>query len=396
MLKKIRNLKEKIRNLKELLLVPIANLLIRLIGPYVKRDERLMLFGTNSNQFKDNTKYFFLYMSGKNNYRSYWVSESKMIVENLRRLGLKAVHSSSYKLIFLVMKAKFIFVVSGIGNICKYSIGNNAIIINLWHGTPIKKIWFDCINKDKEYYKYWKSEIESWNYFIVPNRNLISMFQKAGNIKQNKILITGLPRNDILFKAKNNPYIARSIRKKVTSTYGINNQSKIILYCPTHRDRIENYKIKEVEQTILDFKAKYYKEDIVLLVRFHPLRCPTLRPEIIDNNKVLDVFNYDDTQELLIAADILITDYSSIVFDYAILERPIYLFLYDFDEYYKSRDGFNYDMKSLPFKICLTKDDLLNEIRKNNNFNKVSYRNLANKFNKESASENLFNTIQSL
>jgi len=355
-----------------------------------------MLFGTNSHQFKDNTKYFFLHTSENKKYLSYWVSENKALIRNLRKLGLKAVHRSSYRLIFLVMRAKFLFIVSSIENICKYSVGYNAIVINLWHGTPIKKIWFDCLNKEKEYYKYWKSEIESWDYFIVPNQNLVSMFQKAGNIKKNKILVTGLPRNDILFKAKNNPDIVQSMRKKVTKTYGINNNSKIVLYCPTHRDRIEDYKIKEIEQTILDFKAKYYKEDIVLLVRFHPLRCPTLRPEIIDNNKVLDVFHYDDTQELLIASDILITDYSSIVFDYAILERPIYLFLYDFDEYYKSRDGFNYNMKSLPFKICFTKDNLLNEINNNNNSNTDSYRNLAYKFNKEGASENLFNSIQSL
>mgnify|MGYP002526510858 CR=1 FL=1 len=72
---------------------------------------------------------------------------------------------------------------------------------------------------------------------------------------------------------------------------------------------------------------------------------------------------------IVLICNLLIMVYSFIFFDFAISERPIYLSLYVFAEYYKSSDGFNYDMKSLPFKICLTKDDLLNEIRNNNNFN---------------------------
>jgi len=358
-----------------------------------------MLFGTNSNQFKDNTKYFYLHTSENKNHISYWITEDEVLIKDLRKLGFKAIHRSSYKLIYLVMRAKFLFIVSSIENICKYSIGYNAIVINLWHGTPIKKIWFDCLNKDNEYYEYWKSEIDSWDYFVAPNQNLVNMFTKAGNFDKDKILVSGLPRNDILFKAKNNQDIVQSMRKKVTKTYGIDMNSKIILYCPTHRDRMEDYNIIEIEQTILDFRKKFAKEDIILLVKFHPIRCPVLDAEVIDNHKVIDAFNYDDPQELLIASDELITDYSSIVFDYAILEKPIYLYLYDFDEYYKSREGFNYDMKSLPFKKCFTRDNLLSELinhHHHHHHSTTSYSKLAYAFNIENASENLFNSIKRL
>jgi CDP-glycerol glycerophosphotransferase (TagB/SpsB family) len=107
----------------------------------------------------------------------------------------------------------------------------------------------------------------------------------------------------------------------VLIAYGVN----IFTYCPTHRDLPTEADHEAIYSLVRQFHLHFPEDDYTLFIRLHPIRRQELDRSIIDEKKVVDVSDYHDTQEILVSSDVLITDYSSIIFDYAILERPIYL-----------------------------------------------------------------------
>ena len=169
---------------------------------------------------------------------------------------------------------------------------------------------------------------------------------------EKNILPSGLPRNDELFHV--NEDLIKSKRKKLSVPQG----KKVILYAPTWRDSTDlgnDYDLsipinwEEWQNALAD---KY-----ILLIRTHPYTTKILNIHFDDF--IRDCSFYPDVNDLMIAADIMISDYSSIIFDYAILERPIICFGYDYDEYVKRR-GFYFDLdKEFPSGIVRTQEEVL-------------------------------------
>lgn len=115
------------------------------------------------------------------------------------------------------------------------------------------------------------------------------------------------------------------------------------------------------------------------------MRVPKIKSEIYENKLFIDLTAYSDIQEFLITSDILISDYSSVVFDYSILNKPFLLFHYDFEKYSNGR-GFYYSWDIFPTQIVHKTEDLLEKIKKDNYFNYEKNRNMSNFFNSGDAS----------
>lgn len=171
-----------------------------------------------------------------------------------------------------------------------------------------------------------------------------------------KVYEYGSPRNDIYFR-KN---LTDKIREKIRNYYSIDDDKKILLFAPTFRsDKKFNYLSFNIEQLLKELNYEY-----VLFVRMH---ADTKISIDINNSNVIDVSSYPDVNELMIASDMAISDYSSLIFDYIYTKKPIYLYAPDYDTYIKER-GFLVDYNSLPFPICFNKSKLIESI-KNNEFN---------------------------
>ncbi len=368
-------------------IINFESLIINTLISVIPKKKNLMLFGSG-HQFCDNTKYLFLYVSHNTDYEAYWITSIRSDVKKLSQAGLKVSYKYSLRTIWLILRSKFFYVVSGIGNIFDFKVKANINVINLWHGTPIKKIWmdskrdaiaFDGIDKIKKLTSEWK-------IFIVAHHSLIRMFSDASGISQKKIHATGLPRNDILHKA----YLDKNFSKRIKENiFSFSDDDLVILYCPTHRDGKND--IKPIKKFILDFSKNLIDRKYHLVVRLHRFTDSSLYEELFKNDNVHDFTLYPDVQELLIGADFLVTDFSSVVFDFSILGKPFYFYTKSSKEYISKRGGLYYDLDTFPAFISDNPRKIFEKIETYNGKKKGIVKAFSKKFNcKNEASKKVF------
>lgn len=234
----------------------------------------------------------------------------------------------------------------------------NQYKIQTWHGGGAYKI----VGLDEKgvsclYKKRVALNVNDTDFFLSSSKKL-SDFMIRGSFRfKNEIINTGMPRNDIFF---NNQHI--SIRKKVRKKLDVENKY-VVLYAPTWRyDRNRDFHEIDFNRIKYAIKEKFGKETAVL-VRMH-----IHSRQKFDNN-VLDVRDYPDMQELLCAADMLITDYSSCMWDFSLSDKPCLLFATDVKRYKDERD-FYIPITDWPFPLATNNDELFTIII---NFNMKEY-----------------------
>ena len=188
-----------------------------------------------------------------------------------------------------------------------------------------------------------------------------------------EVLECGVPRNDLLF---NN---IKETSKKVKSFFNIESDKKIIMYAPTFRkdNNIEVYKF-DYEKCVQEFN-KRFSEKYVMLIRLHPNVFHKSTELNFNSDNVLNASFYPDMQELLVATDILITDYSSSMFDFMLTKKPCFIYASDIRNYRDDR-GFYFELEKLPFLISKSKEEIIKNIE---GFDKEIYLDKVDKFLKE-------------
>ncbi|WP_268912711.1 CDP-glycerol glycerophosphotransferase family protein [Lentilactobacillus sp. SPB1-3] len=236
--------------------------------------------------------------------------------------------------------------------------------IQTWHGTPLKKLGLDIENVSMpgtttaKYHKNFVKEANRWDALVSPNDYSTQIFRSAFGFN-NQILKIGYPRNDELINTK--PSEIDDLKREL----GIPLDKKVVMYAPTYRDNQFAQKGKytfELPFDLDDFK-KSFGDDAVLILRMHYLISNAL--DISDyQDFVYDFSSHPNISDLYLVSDLLITDYSSVFFDYAYLKRPILFYPYDYHLYKEELRGFylNYE-KDLPGKIANTPEQLLEEIQ---------------------------------
>lgn len=238
--------------------------------------------------------------------------------------------------------------------------------IQTWHGTPLKKLALDMdtVNMGGEtdiekYKKNFYNNTRTWDYLISQNHFSTEVFKRAFAFDK-EVLEIGYPRNDILFGGNKEEYIL-----KLKEKMGLPLDKKILLYAPTWRDNEYYRKGAYKFNNALDYSMLYkeLKEDYVIIVKYH-----YLIKETMDWSEYKGfVYKFDeceDIAELYLAADMLITDYSSVMFDYSILKRPILFFAYDLEEYKNNLRGFYFDfIEEAPGPIVKTTKELIDSIK---------------------------------
>ena len=338
-----------------------------------KKDKNTWVFGAiRGTKYMDNAKYLFEYVHNNTTVNAIWLSKNQEVVDDLKTKGFKAYLEYSVEAQYYAKRAK-VAIITHRGNRKKadlpmYCFSKKTKIIQLWHGIPLKKIAYDdkiLSFKDDETNLTWKIKkifIRTFfpflNYVHKPSLILAlseetqDIFSKAFRIPKEKVIITGYPRNDILFK---NTFIKqkKSIKK--------------IIYMPTFRGSVNsNFDL------FLQYKFNLEQIDTFLAnnnmqldIKLHPFNQPsdTLIKELNASENIF-FLDHDAIYEIISEYDMLITDYSSIYFDYLLLDRPIIFAPFDKGTYMKQDREFyfKYD-KVTPGPKAMNWDEVKNALK---------------------------------
>ncbi|MCP2335548.1 bifunctional glycosyltransferase/CDP-glycerol:glycerophosphate glycerophosphotransferase [Actinomadura rupiterrae] len=209
-----------------------------------------------------------------------------------------------------------------------------------WHGTPLKRLAYDLRDmpyKRTETLDWMEREVPRWDVLISPNPFTTPIMRRAFRY-DGEILETGYPRNDVL-TAPGAEAVARRVRERL----GVPDGKKVVLYAPTWRDDHHLAPGRRAFSLELDLALLRERlgDDHVVLVRAHYLI--TDRSWSDSDGFVIDVSRYGEIAELYLAADVLVTDYSSAMFDFAVTGKPMVFYAYDLEAYRDTVRGFYLD-----------------------------------------------------
>ena len=238
---------------------------------------------------------------------------------------------------------------------------NGQYFIQTWHGSlGIKKLDADVKAFTDEYKQEWveraKFDSSMWDYLLTNSEFENEIFRHALWFN-NEIKQYGHPRNDVFFKDSS------VLNKKLREFYNIPESKKILLYVPSFRDdeNIDCYKLDY--NKILSALEQKFGSEWICITRLHP-RAKKFDSELIPQvSNIIDGTFYPDIQELLVSADIAITDYSSCIFDFMLSKKPAFIFATDIEKFNNDR-GFYYPLESTPFPIASDNETLINNIEK--------------------------------
>jgi len=324
-----------------LLMFPISWLL-----QLIPRKKQNWIFGSGVGiNFSDNAKYFFLFCSSKKEINSYWITKNKSLAESLRNNGLNSYYKYSIMGIWLCISSK-VYIYDSRTSCINHFTSAGAYKVNLWHGSPLKNIDRDITLKNNAFYignHTWSLKrylvrmiMPEWfvvpDLMIAPSEKIKEYFYSAFGSK--KIEITGYPRNDIISKpisTNKHSVFEQNIINSIST-------EKTILYAPTFRDTNRFDRETPIDWLQLNYLLK--KNDTTFLVKLHRHDYSMAMKEQLSNIKVLDTEM--DMYPIFSKVDLLITDYSSIFFDFLITDKPILFYPYDKDDYL-TRDRAMYD-----------------------------------------------------
>jgi len=286
--------------------------------------------------FSDNAKYLFLYCSSEEKKNCYWITKNKDLVESLINNGLNAYYKYSIMGIWLSISSK-VYIYDSRTSCINHFTSSGAFRVNLWHGSPLKTIDRDITVKNNAFYignHNWglkrylvRMIMPEWfttsNLMIASSKKVKEYFYSAFGSKE--IEVTGFPRNDIIIKP--NLYRKHLVFEKniIDSILTM----KTILYAPTFRDTNRYERETPIEWLRLNDLLK--KNDTTFLIKLHRHDYSIAMKEKFSHIIVLD--NESDMYPLFTKVDLLITDYSSIFFDFLLTDKPILFYPYDKDDY---------------------------------------------------------------
>lgn len=313
----------------------VFSFLLKLLKLFIKTDKKLILITSfGGKKFDDSPKCIFDAMKNDDrfdNCRFVWAFHQP---ENFEVEGAEVIKTDTLKYFVTALKAGCWITNSSIERGLQFK-SKDTYYFNTWHGSPIKKMGSDVKGENKSFKTKSKSQID-----IITTQSDFEMnvFSRVFNIPKENFLKCGLARNDILANYSNDE--RNIIREKL----GISDDKKVILYAPTFRE----YERDAMRNCVLDVPASFenwgekFGKDYVLLFRAHYEVAKVLN--IKDSDFIKNVSDYPVLNELMIASDMLVSDYSSVFFDYSVMDKPMYHFAYDYDKYAVNR-GMYFDIR---------------------------------------------------
>lgn len=376
------SLKWKVRNE----LVKRSRLMKRIIDSAAFRKNRKRYEKQAANPIQDNTVVFMSFMGNKyadspraiyeymlnsaeyNSYEFYWFFKKpekyKFLEKNSRTKVYKYNSDDHYR---YYATAKYWVTNSRVPDVIP--VRKEQVYLQCWHGTPLKRLGFD-VKVEGANAKYTPADVsrqyeidaKKYTYMTSPSRfcteKFISAFGLDRHNRENIIIEKGYPRNDFLSNYTDEDYC--SIKKK----FSIPEDKKVVLYAPTWRDNQHTSGVGYVYKDEINFSnlIKELGDEFIILFRAHYFVANSFDFEKYEGH-IIDVSGYDEINDLYVISDMLITDYSSVFFDFAILKRPIVFFMYDLEMYRDDVRGFYISLEELPGPIITKENELPDAIK---------------------------------
>lgn len=329
------------------------NLIFYWLACVIPKNKNIWIFGAwFGDKYADNSRYLFEYINQNHpEIRAVWITDNLDIINELKNKNYEVYKRYSVKSILLGLRAKYsIFVQTNLADCMAFLNNKGTANIQLWHGIPLKKIGLDDsismtrynINKFKEFF----FPFLKIKYSLIISSSLEDKTNFSSSFKGyfDSIVITGYPRNDLLFSEKKS-------------------HDFIITYLPTFRDSVGdeidlfsdyNFDVKTWDKKLLDLR-------IILNTKMHPVNKP--KDKILVEFKDCQNINFleeVDVVEILLNTDILITDYSSVYFDYLLTDNPIIFASFDYEKYITKDRELYYDYNDVtPGPKCKGWDEVL-------------------------------------
>lgn len=345
----------------------------KLVYRFIPSHPKTVLFiSFHGRGFSDNPKALYEYLKYKSAYRDYefvWAIKHHK-KKDIDIAGAKVIEYFSISYFFYLARSRY-WVVN-----CKlpsYVLKKKEqVYLQTWHGTPLKRLAHDIVvpqgttfyrshMSEEDMKKTYDNDVSKYTYMISPNQFCTEVFQSAFQIDRERLIETGYPRNDYLSNVSEQE--KDELRKKL----GLPQDKKVVLYAPTWRDNqfvTSGYTFK-LQVDFMRWKEEL-GEDYVVLFKPHYLITSTYVHDEALKGFVYDIDAMFDISELYVISDVLVTDYSSVFFDYAILKRPIYFYMYDIEEYADELRGFYLNIqKDLPGDLFREENALLMAMKHN-------------------------------
>ncbi len=331
-----------------------------------KTDDKLVVFEAfQGRSYGCSPKALYLEMQRDEKYKDYrfvWavnnVEKHASLKKNKNTKVVKRLSDSYHK---SLAQAKYIIFNSGMPAYVKLK--KDQIYVQTWHGTPLKRLGCDIVAtgnaafNQKETKDRYIINGKKFNYLLSPSayttEKLSSAFALTPEIRESIIVEKGYPRNDALFQYTSEDIATFKEKLKLPK------DKKVVLYAPTFRDNHFEYSVGFKFNGDLDYDLlkEAVGEDCIILFRAH---CQIA--DKFDFKKyegfIYNVSNYEDVNELYAISDLLITDYSSVFFDYANLKRSMIFYMFDLEEYQNDVRDFYLDLEELPGPIVKTQEEL--------------------------------------
>ncbi len=325
---------------------------MRMIGLFVPIDKKMILFSAHSRKYNDSPRTIYEYMIKRPQYAGYryvWALEDPEHVE-LPGPAIK-IKSDTFKYFITSMKAKYWVTCVNIERGLHYK-KKRQLYLNTWHGCSINH----CGNAVPGAYDFSLSDVDFMCYESEYHKEIqIRDFL----VREEAVFPAGLPRNDTLYNTTSDEIV------RIKKELGLPLDKKIIMYAPTWRDSTDNGRTCSITPPIhVDYWQKELQDEYVMILRTHAYTNKLLGIQF--NDFIRDFTSYPQINDLFKVADILISDYSSCIADFSILERPIICFAYDYEEYCRVR-GLYLDMeKDMPSGVKRTEQEVIAQIKSMN------------------------------
>jgi CDP-glycerol glycerophosphotransferase (TagB/SpsB family) len=336
----------------------------------IPRTRSIWVFGAwDGARFADNTKWLFLHcLEARYPERFVWITRNRRLAKRLRGLGYDAHHHRSLRGLWLSLRAK-VFVIDHTSHDISFFSSRGSVKVCLFHGIPLKRLRRDVLLpgtfNHMVYHGPWPLRAllritrpylyERYSLVIATSPRIAADYCTAFGTPMKDIAITGYPRNDALWSTEEGlDSDDRESRRGLESLR--RDGRKIIMYLPTWRDHGTHGSIPLQYPTITAFLDEH---DAVLVTKFHSYddRSDQWRA---NDGRLIVLDHHVDVYPLLPLVDVLVTDYSSVSFDFLLLRRPVVYYCYDLEEYRSGVRGFYHDYGSVtPGAKASTHDELL-------------------------------------
>lgn len=349
------------------LIYKIYALLFNLSAKLFKiKENRVALVSMHNENFNDSLGEIYKALEKSGEYEFVFISRQdlEVRVKNIFRvISFFLVKSGK------LAASKYVFLNDNFLPMANMNFKKEAVITQLWHGEGVFKKFGFAIGQNDDVRKNEIQANKRLSFVVCSSKNVVPYYAEAFGVSEEKVLPLGTPRTDYLFEKGNE----EKARQRLEKLYPQTKDKKLVLYAPTFRDA--NSSDSEI---FSHFDVSLFNETLgeeyALLVRFHPQVHTGEKPV-----GAIDVTDFDDVRQLVLACDVLITDYSSICMEFSLLNKKTVFFAYDLESYVGMRD-FYFDYESyVPGAVARTTKEVLEAIKapfdeeRNNEFKNFNF-----------------------